>query len=442
MKPQTVFWALWAAAVLGLAVLFGALTVWLNWVPGTLVVRAANKVQSVLSEAFTPPVHTHLPGGGPEAAVYDAAAMAPGLTFVVKLGDDMRHRVQVIRPDGSVVHEWTADWFKIWPNSDYLPDIRAPKSEPGALIHGSWLQPDGSLIFNFEYLSTIKMDACSNVVWKLDNMGHHSVDVQPDGSVWVGSEIYYGPGSDTGHQNHRAPLHEGIAQHVSAEGEVLRDISTLDLFWKNDLLGFLFATNQVNHSPTATDDTMHLNDVEIFPDSLEEGVFSHGDILVSLRNINSVVVFDPETLKIKHIATGMFLRQHDPDFTSGDTYTVFDNRNLGHTEGPIPPRSRIVEVTASPDGGTKSFREVFHGPETPEYFTSVMGRHQTLPNGNVLIVVAQEGRILELTPEGRPVWEYRNVLAEDRRGTITEAQRLPPEMDEAFFAGLEAGCNG
>ena len=45
----------------------------------------------------------------------------------------------------------------------------------------------------------------------------------------------------------------------------------------------------------------NLNDVEPFPPTMEEGFFRQGDILVSLRNINTVFVFNRHSRKIKLI---------------------------------------------------------------------------------------------------------------------------------------------
>ena len=40
-----------------------------------------------------------------------------------------------------------------------------------------------------------------------------------------------------------------------------------------------------------------------------------------------------------------------------------------------------------------------------------MGKHQYLPNGNVLVVVPAEGRILEFTGDGQNVMEFNNLSA-------------------------------
>ena len=47
--------------------------------------------------------------------------------------------------------------------------------------------------------------------------------------------------------------------------------------------------------------------------------------MISLRNVSTVLVFDPDDLKIRYSITGRFVRQHDPDFVDNNTISVFDN---------------------------------------------------------------------------------------------------------------------
>ena len=73
--------------------------------------------------------------------------------------------------------------------------------------------------------------------------------------------------------------------------------------------------------PEITDvsgDTLHMNDVETFPGYKEEGAFAAGDIMVSLRNINAIVIFSEKDEKVKYACVGEFVRQHDPDFIDGN----------------------------------------------------------------------------------------------------------------------------
>jgi hypothetical protein len=221
------------------------------------------------------------------------------------------------------------------------------------------------------------------------------------------------------------------------DGEILEDIEVIDILRQNDLYGLLFMSSLHNSNTLVRGDTLHLNDIEVFPSSLRPGTFAPGDIMLSLRNINTVMVIDHDTHEVKFRATGRFLRQHDPDFVDGDRITIFDNRNLSPSRGPEKRASRVVEL----DARTGEMSVVLDGRQETPFFTDIMGTHQRLPNGNLLITSSREGRIIEVLPDGSVAWEFQNRVDEHRNGLVTMGMVLPPEMDEAFFRRLAAPCN-
>ena len=60
---------------------------------------------------------------------------------------------------------------------------------------------------------------------------------------------------------------------------------------------------------------------------------------------------------------------------------------------------------------------------------------QQLPNGNVLVVEAQRGRVFEVArePASRIVWDYVNLIEDGHAGVVTAAERVAPE--QATFVG-------
>ena len=179
-------------------------------------------------------------------------------------------------------------------------------------------------------------------------------------------------------------------------------------------------------------DTLHMNDAEVFPRSLAPGLFRPGDVMISLRNINMVLVFDPATGKARHIFNGPFIRQHDPDFVDGDSISVFDN--YSQTRETPQQRSRILQLYA--DG--RPARILFEGSKAHPFFSNIMGKHQALANGNRLLTEAANGRALEINAAGNPVWEYRNFVHTGVVGLMDEAQRLPRFMNPEFCAKARA----
>jgi hypothetical protein len=304
-------------------------------------------------------------------------------------------------------------------------------------VHGAVVLPGGDLVFNFEHLATARVDVCSKPKWILDNLGHHSIETDDDGNLWVPTEHLIPDDGDPGYANHETPLRDWTIEKMSPDGKILRTISVIDILTHNDLLGLLHLSTIADMDTAVQGDTLHLNDVEVFPKALPEGVFKHGDLLISLRNISTALVVDPDTLDVRYRITGAFLRQHDPDFVSGNRLLVFDNRNLLPHPEPEAKRSRIVSVNAA----TGDVREVFTPKGKAAFFTHIMGKQQLLPNGNLLITVSWEGRAIEVNPEGEMVWQYINATGEETRGLVSQATLLPPAMNAEFFENLNRRCS-
>ncbi len=403
-------------------------------------IPTAKKLVAEVRELLNPSDRLLTREAAPDQVVAEAFLpdqVAPGLLMVMGIRQRGRDSfVRIMDRDGRILHEWVPIWSEVWPEvPDSIPEKLRPRGDVGMYLHGIELLPDGSIVANFEHLSTFRMDACGEVLWKLDNLGHHAVHYSDQGVLWAAAERYVARGP-TGHQNHGAPLRSWTLQKISETGEVLREIEIIDILRQNDLEGLLFLSNIRNSDTLVTGDTLHLNDVDVFPVGQPSEVFAPGDIMVSLRNINTVFVFDPETLEIKFISTGHVLRHHDPDFLPNDVISVFDNRNLVPSTEPIPRASRIVEI----DARTGASRVALSGEGEDGFFTAIMGVHQRLDNGNILVTSSAEGRALEYLPDGTLAWRYTNIIEGGLIGRVLMAKVLPPEMDEAFFASLKTQC--
>jgi len=363
-------------------------------------------------------------------------AVAPGLLLVAGSMDGTRNSfVRVIDRAGAVVHEWDAGWSRVWPDPGSAFDGAALPNEAGLYIHGLDVLPDGGFVANFEHLSTFRMDACGEVVWKLPNFGHHAVHVTDTGAIWATAETQITEGP-TGHPNIRAPFRDWTLQRIGDDGEVEREIGVVEVLEANGLTGLLHLANVSNGSTAVSGDTLHLNDVDVFPRGWASDTFAPGDIMISLRNINAILVFDPETLALKFLSQGRVLRHHDPDFLPDGTISVFDNHNLEPDIGPAEGRSRIVELSV-PDGAATT---VLGAEGAPAFYTAIMGTHQRLQNGNILVNSSGQGRVLEFTPEGELAWRWSNLEDDGDNGRTYVAMVLPPEMDRDFWAERTASC--
>jgi hypothetical protein len=353
---------------------------------------------------------------GPPPIGHTGRAQA-GLNLVTEILADALS-VKVMDLDGNVLHRWTLDWFLLWPDAAHVPERLRPQSKPGTHVNGAALLPNGDLVFNFEHLGLLRVDRQGAVVWRLPYQTHHSVHRAADGKLWVcGQKERSEPMPAC--PNLVPPFVEDTVLVVTPDGKVEAEWSILDLLVRNGRQGLLGLANRDDFSTAVSGDVTHLNHVEPFPAGAQGAFFQPGDVLVSLRNVNTVFVFDRATGAIKFDCTGWFVRQHDPHFVDGNTFSVFDNNTVAGPGGALP--SRIVLVSAR----DRSVRPYFVGSREQPFSTPILGRHQWLPNGNLLVTDSCSGRAFELDRNREVVWWYVNYVGEGTVGAVQQVERFP-----------------
>ena len=348
-----------------------------------------------------------------------------GLNLVTRVAKGLELKTEVMDMDGTLLHVWNIDWFKIWPDATHLPKAFKPKNSPGTHLHGAVIMENGDLVFNFDHLGLVRLGLRGEVVWRLPYQTHHSVHRQGDGNLWVcGQKQHDKP--DARFPNLIPPFTEHTVLEVTPDGAIANEWSVPELLQENGYTGLLYIGPFKNDSTKEKGDVLHMNDAEPFPDTMEEAYFKKGDVLVSLRNINTVFTFNRHTRKITFICTGTFVWQHDPDFIDGNRFSVFDNNKTALSGQ--KPQSRIMIVSA-PDHKTDLY---YQGSKAAPFYTDIMGKHQWLPNGNLLITEARNGRAFEINPEGKIVWDYRNIVDQGVVGLVEEVQRVPLDLARFF----------
>ena len=351
-----------------------------------------------------------------------------GLTLVTSTAANNTISAKVINTEGETIHQWNIDCFEMWPDANHIPEFLRPKAKPGAQIHGAEVTPDGGLVFNFDFLGLVRIDKDSQVVWRLPYMTHHSIHRHDDGNFWVsGRKFHTGPDPRLPHL--KPPFFEDTVIEVTPDGEILREWTVADMLKESGYGSYLYMNESGGSrlggvEERGSGDIFHLNDVEPFSSQLEPGFYETGDVMLSLRDINSIVIFNSETGKVKTVITGDFVKQHDPDFIDGNTITIFDNNNSKSQ----PKKSRIVEISAGKSGS----KVIFEGAKDQRFFSHIMGKHQWLPNGNLLITDSMSGRGLEVDQKGNIVWQYLNFVEKGTVGTVSEFTRLPVEYNKVF----------
>jgi len=365
---------------------------------------------------------------------WERDAVQPGLTKIVNVEGDNTLSIKVVDFDGSVVQRWAIEWSAIWGDgAAHLNPKDVPHTRPGTHIHGAEILDNGDVVFNFEGLGLQRLDACGNVKWRLAERTHHSIHIDEDGNIWVPSQ-HWEEVPDKRLPNYNEPFRDHEILKLSPDGQVLMRKSVIDILIDAGLTGVLYGTTIENVAPLNGGDTLHLNDIETFPRNMPEGIFKAGDVMLSIRNANGIFVFDPSDWSLRYKVTDEFVRQHDPDFISGDEISVFDNNNDRKPwQGGY---SRIVIKNAR----TGDLRVAFQGTKEQPFFTPVMGKHQWLANGDLLVAETTRGHVLEVAPDGRVVWQFNNLSGDGYAGLVEGTQRLAPRFDRAFFEDARRKC--
>lgn len=394
---------LWIVSLAALAFLYGFLSCGWGWFPSSQLTRALAQARRVATPpAFVAPrVHDRQ---GARTVVADRAP--PGATLVASnwRSDDWLPGLRLIDRRGRVLHEWRIDPVALFGGGDEDPSA-ADRGLAEHEIHGTYLFPDGDVLVNVEHVGTARLDACGSVRWTLPRRTHHSIARAEDGTFWIPA----GSPPDDASPDAGAPrLPEDTYRyrilHVSAAGEVLSEIDVMEVLFRNGLERFVARARYTGEAPLPGVDLTHLNDVEPLPSSVAptyEG-FEAGDLLVSLRNIDMVLVLDPETGRVRWHRDGPWLQQHDPDFMGDGWIGVFDNARDGTERGTLLGGSRVVAVHPATD----SVRVLFPREGSEEFYTKYLGKWQGLDGGSLLLTEGNAGRVLEVDPDGSTVWEW------------------------------------
>lgn len=368
------------------------------------------------------------------ALVHNRARVQEGLTLMTYYdGAVEEYAAQLIDMDGKQLHQWRIP-FATHPDLVVAKDVNIALSKRHKFIHGYHVDAEGNLLVVLEITSLLKLNKDSELLWKVDLPVHHSLDVAEDGTIWVLSRRTQVRATET-RPYMLVPHWEDQVIQLSQDGEVLQTFSVLDSIFNSDYQGILYTGTDPRKSLVKHEDPLHTNDIDIFSEQEAEkfdGV-NAGDIMLSFRTVNTVVILDRESKLIKWSITGPFLKQHDPDIDDEGNLYVYDNRTgidqLDHAHYQFEPQrfgyTRILKI----DPVTRNIETAFEGSKEQPFFSSIQGRVQVLENNNLLIVEPEGGRVFEVDAESKLiVWEYRNVLRPGWVGRVSDADRYPRNM--------------
>jgi hypothetical protein len=314
--------------------------------------------------------------------------------------------VSLMDMNGMIVKTWKADAFAAFPG---LPLSRTD-IERAQYLTSACLTGDGGIVAMFDHIGLVRLDTASRPVWTYRENVHHTLWREPSGGFWVLSRRKR-PAADLGRDDE---IWEDFIEELSPEGRLVRRISLLDAFRRSSYEPILM---RLPHQP----DIFHTNSIQVFDGSLAalSPHFRRGNILLSIRHLDLLAILDPDAGTIVWTLTGQWRAQHSAWLLPAGRILLFDNfGGPGRT-------SRALEV----DPFTQQITWSFAGRPGEGLYSETSGAVQRLSGGNTLVVESNFGRALEVTPDGRVVWEFVNPNRAGEKGelvaTLYHVERVP-----------------
>lgn len=339
----------------------------------------------------------------------------------------------LIDENGRVIHKWIPDPDAFRQEIDKRSHEEQGRGDeikyktPKDLPQGFSVFPDGSVVFNDGDPGNgmQRIDFCSEPLWvKLGSFNHSITKQQNDQALWTIE-------GDSVNRLHK----------IDADTGKTKDIIEISGIMKSNPEDDILSLRYDDLDNRWLNDRWHFNDAEALParyaDSFED--FNTGDLLLSSRSLNALIVIDPETEKIKCRSMGSFLRQHDPDWQEDGTITVYDNQTRDargggrRKEDETPKFSRILSI--EPD---KNEQETLYNGSTDWFYSRIRGKHQVLPDGSILITSSVQGRVFIADKKGKTVFEFLNRYDDKQSLLVSEAVWVPKDYFD--FAPEEKTC--
>jgi hypothetical protein len=313
---------------------------------------------------------------------HDPARAQPGYTlFTPMFGDGT---VYLIDMAGGVAHTWRLP---------YRPGAYGYLLENGRLFYSGKLMEDLERFEGWRRFKggvVLEADWQGRVLWEVKHPDHHHDARKLDnGNVIL---LALRPIPEALHARIKGGQ-AGSEAHGTIWGDALVEMTTDgQVVWEWRSWEHLDFETETITLQDRREEWGHANTVAELPD---------GNLVVSFRNVSTVVVVDRRTGAIVwKLGSPPLAQQHDPRPLPNGNLLIFDNGP--HRRDHPAPYSRVIEV----DRRTRAIVWEYHDQSLFDFFSPYISGAQRLANGNTLICEGCDGRIFEVTPGGAVVWEY------------------------------------
>jgi hypothetical protein len=440
-------------AILGLMFLscvFGAALMYFDLKPAEFFRNAFVGAESWHNRG-RPPKLMHHPHEGPVGVLVDKPEQTfDGYTLVTTAAVS---EARLIDMRGNVVHRWNLPFGRAWPSPKH---VRHPVADEQVHWFRCRMDANGDLLAIYQAdtdtphgYGLAKLDKDSKLIWAYSGNAHHDLDEDENGKIYTISHEIVAE-KPKGLSNIPTPYLADYLVVISADGRELEKVPILEAF-RDSPYALNLSVIEASETPgsvaapppgpgagppisapmpspralmdssTEAGDILHTNSVKVLSKAMAAKfpMFQPGQVLISVRRLDTIAVLDIRKRAIVWAAHGIWRQQHDAEFLGNGRLLIYDNSGWGHG-------ARVLEY----DPATQAVPWSYPDDDAVKLLASARGMKQRLPNGNTLIVDPDGGRLLEVSRAKEVVWEFGcpfEIQAQSgettKRSTITGAQR-------------------
>lgn len=309
--------------------------------------------------------------------------------------------------DGTIIHKWAPDIdslnriFNAAEKEIETDDLTRSRTQ---LLH-PYLLPDGSLIFSAGGIFRINKN--SHIMWANSSSSNHSIEPDLEGNVW-----FCGLNSSPVNMDKFEIKDESIKKISIQDGKVVFEKSVFEILMENGYGRGNFFNSPFLDTLSTRLDYIHLNDVQpVYEDSR---YWKKGDVFLSLRHQNLVLLYRPSSNKMVWYQKGPWLKQHDVDIIDSARIGIFGNDVI---DAKLRTSQRLVDghnhqyvYNFSNGVLTRPYDEFF---ESSSIGTVTQGLSTRLNNGLLFVEETKGGRLL-LGDEKSEIWSYTERIDGER----------------------------
>ena len=366
-----------------------------RWVLLAAVIGAGGYLGGLLTPSvvgITTVSYTALKADAGGVVTYDRLRADNGYVTVGVMGDRL---VNLIAKDGSVVHGWSL--------THALNSMATMGSDGSLLYLGDDPSVTGPLGFPAYFGAGATLERVAwhgGVTWSFTYPGiTHDFTELPDGTIAA------------------LALSKVPADVASRIGGGIPGTEASSGMWGDQILEIDPATNHyrvvfdVAKAWTPEDHPLpafmprsewtHANSIAYTP---SDPITHQEAYLISFRAVSTVMLVSRATGKVIWSYGGLWVldQQHDATLLPNGHVLLFDDGQ--YLRGGVSA-SQILEIDPLANQVVSSYSG--YGIVGSAFYSAITGGAQRLPNGDTLVTLGTKGQLMEITPDGSVVWDYR-----------------------------------